>query len=240
MKKSMLSIVIPAHNEASRIAQTLEDYLGYFSSRYYGAFEIIVVPNGCLDETSEIVATYGSKSENIKQHCISRAGKGRALREGFKIAKGDKVSFTDADGATSPQEIARLAEQLGDDDGVIGSRWLPGSKIIKGQGLARNIASRGFNFLVRVMFTLPYKDTQCSAKVFKQSALNAVMSKLKAPGFTFDVELIYKLRQKGYKIKEIAITWEDKRHSKLNLLAEIPKMLIALFWLRLSNLRMTR
>lgn len=236
MKKGMLSIVIPAHNEEARIGHTLGDYLKYFSSEHHGDFEIVVVPNGCIDNTVEIVTGYTRRSDRIRLRSLKeKTGKGRAVKEGFRIAQGDTVSFADADGATSPRELDKLVKQLGDNDGVIGSRWLPESNILKSQGLARKIASRGFNMLVRVMFGLPFKDTQCGAKVFKKKALDDVQNELKTSGFIFDVELIYKLRQRGYKIEEIAITWENRQLSTLNLFATIPTMLLALVWLRLSN-----
>ena len=235
-KRGVLSIIIPTRNEEARLADTLDDYLNYFSSQHDGDFEIIVVLNGCIDNTLEIVTGYVRESERIRPHYFKeKIGKGRAIKEGFRIAQGDIVSFTDADGATSPQELDRMVKQLGDNDGVIGSRWLPESNILKSQGLARRIASRGFNILVRVMFGLPFRDTQCGAKVFKKKAIDDVKNELKASGFVFDVELIYRLRQRGYKIKELAVTWENKQLSSLNLLATIPTMLLALIWLRLSK-----
>ena len=107
--------------------------------------------------------------------------------------------------------------------------------MVKSQGIFRKIASRGFNILVRLLFALPFKDTQCGAKVFKKVVLDDIMGELKLPGYIFDVELIYRLCQKGYKIKETAITWENKPLSNLNLLTEIPRMLVSLLWLRLSK-----
>jgi glycosyltransferase involved in cell wall biosynthesis len=92
----MLSIVIPAHNEAARIGSTLESYLHYFSLHRPDNFEIIVVLNGCKDNTFEIVNRYRENDGRVKILKTDGKGKGNALKLGFRLAKGNIVSFTDA------------------------------------------------------------------------------------------------------------------------------------------------
>lgn len=66
----------------------------------------------------------------------------------------------------------RIVTTVKNYDGVIGSRWLGGARIVVKEPLARRIASRGFNFMVRLLFDLPFKDTQCGTKAFKTIYLN--------------------------------------------------------------------
>ena len=68
-----------------------------------------------------------------------------------------------------------LLNGLGDADGVIGSRYVPGSKVTTPQGLFRRLESRTFNLIIRLLFGLPYNDTQCGAKVFKKVPLDLVL-----------------------------------------------------------------
>ena len=185
----MLSIIIPAHNEAFRIGSTLESYVSYFSSRGE-SFEIIMVVNGCSDNTGEIVSQYSKKFGQIRMHSITGKGKGRAIKAGFTVATGDLLAFTDADGATGPEELGKLITHMGQYDGVIASRWLPQSVIFPGQSLPRVIASRSWNLLVRMVLGLPFKDTQCGAKVFTRTAISTVMHDLTVHGFAFDVEFL--------------------------------------------------
>jgi hypothetical protein len=121
------------------------------------------------------------------------------------------VGFMDADQSVEPKEMEKLFDVLKDCDAVIGSRWLKDSIISVKQPLKRRIASRAFNILVRIIFGLPFSDTQCGAKVFKAEAIKNTLGELQTKDFEFDVELLWKIRRKGYKIKEIPITW---RHSE--------------------------
>lgn len=232
----MLSIIIPAYNAEKIIRATLEDYVLHFSQEYDQDFEIVVVTNGCQDMTPNIVTEFCHEYPNIRQKTFDgRIGKGGAVIEGFKAASGDIVGFVDADNATRPPDLHKLIRQMGESDAAIGSRWLPDSNVVVKQPLSRRVASRGFNLLVRVFFGLPFADTQCGAKVFKRHAVDSVVNELRTPGFAFDIELLHKIKRRGYKIKEIAITWQDSERSTLNLKATAPTMFLALLRLRLLD-----
>src|SRR3989344_5442103 len=97
-----LSIVIPAYNEEKRIGRTLDNYLNFFSKKIRN-FEIIVVLNGCKDNTFDIVKRFIKKSNKIRYLIFKEnIGKGGAIVEGFKTARGDLIGFVDADMATPP------------------------------------------------------------------------------------------------------------------------------------------
>jgi glycosyltransferase involved in cell wall biosynthesis len=230
----MLSIIIPARDAEGEIAKTLESYAAYFSSVYDSDFEIIVVPNDCSDNTVNIVDEYCNKYPMIRSEVYEGSiGKGGAVIEGFKLGKGDILSFVDADGATGPAELFKLVQALGEHHVVIGSRWLPESQVLVKQRLARRAASRGFNLLVRLFFGLPFKDTQCGAKVFTKEALGDVLDKLETAKFAFDVELLFKLKKRGHGITEVPIVWENRPQSTLNLQWVIPEMFLAMLKVRL-------
>jgi len=233
----MLSIIIPVHNGQRSIAKTLEDYRLYFTSEYDGDFEIVVIPNGCTDETTRIVNKYlvNFPHQVHSSEFKDRMGKGGAVIEGFKMARGDVVAFVDADGAVGPGELHKLIIELQDVDGVIGSKWACGSKPLVSQPIHRRIAGRGFNLLVRLMFDLPFKDTQCGAKVFRKRAIDRVLPQLQVRNFAFDVELLHRLKKSGYKLKEVPVTWEDKDASSVNMRKVIPGMFLSVARLRLST-----
>ena len=231
-----LSIIIPARDAAREIAKTLEDYIAYFSEVYGQDFEIIVVPNDCSDNTVTIIEGYCNDYPFVRSQVYEGSiGKGGAVIEGFKRAQGEILSFVDADGATGPAELYKLVQALGGHQAVIGSRWMPGSRVLVKQGLARRIASRGFNHLVRWLFGLPFRDTQCGAKVFTKKALDEVLGELETAKFAFDVELLYKLQKRGYSIIEVPIVWENRPQSTLNLQWVIPEMFFAMLKIRLQD-----
>jgi glycosyltransferase involved in cell wall biosynthesis len=179
--------------------------------------EFIVVCDG-TDETEEIVRKFSGSRPELDLVCLSfdeRLGKGGAVREGFLRAAAPVVGYMDADGSTSLAEVHRLMQALDGADAVIGSRWLPGSVIPERQGLSRRIESRVFNLVIRLLFGLRFTDTQCGAKVFKKSAVDAVLRDMTSTGFEFDVELLWRLSKKGYKVLEYPITWQNKGDSRV-------------------------
>jgi len=233
--KPKLSIIIPAYNEEKRISETLYDFLEFFKKNKI-SYEILVMMDGCTDKTPEIVEEIASQNKNIRYRVYpEKQGKGGALLNGFGLVKGEYVAYTDADGATPPKEILRLMGLIGKYDGVIGSRWMKGSVIIKKQRPVRRIASRGFNILTRLLLGLPYKDTQCSAKVFKAGVAKTVAKNLTVTNFAIDASILYIIKRMGYRIKEVPIRWEDKAMSSLKISSAVPNMFITLLKLRLKG-----
>ncbi|NYT06696.1 MAG: glycosyltransferase family 2 protein [Methanomicrobiales archaeon] len=223
------SIIIPAYNEEERIRGLLRQMPGR-SGRF------IVVCDG-TDTTPEIVRAFSRENPDLDLVCLTfsrRLGKGGAVREGFARAAGPLAGFMDADGSTSILQMEELIAAFDGADGIIGSRWLPGSVIPVRQGIARRIESRAFNLLVRLLFSLPYSDTQCGAKVFKKSAVDAVLGDMVSTGFEFDVELLWRLSRKGFLVKEYPITWENQEASTVRG-PDIFRMLSALVSLRLGG-----
>jgi len=234
----MLSIVIPVHNGRLSIAKTLDAYVGYFSTECGHPFEILVVPNGCTDGTCQVLEEYTARfPQVVTREFDAKLGKGGAVIEGFRATRGEVLAFVDADGATGPHELHRLINELGDDDGVVGSRWLPGSNVVVKQTLTRRLASRGFNLLVRVLFGLPFKDTQCGAKVFRKPAIDDVLPELHTTDFAFDVELLHRLNRKGYRVREVPTTWEDQDGSTLRVRRAVPRMFLSVIRLRILDSR---
>jgi len=229
-----LSIIVPAWNEEEIIGETLSEYVEYFTGRY--EFEIVVVIDGCTDGTLGVVKELSGKHPEIRHlHFSKKLGKGGGVIKGFKAARGKYIAFTDADGATPPGELNKLIESVGDRDGAIGSRWMKGAVILKDESFGRKVASRGFNLLVKLLFGLPFRDTQCGAKVFKDHAVRDVIGDIGLTNFTFDVDLLYKMNRKGYKLKEVPINWRHDENSSLNLVRVVPTMFISLVGLRLKT-----
>lgn len=234
-----ISIVIPAHNEENRIGKTLDIYSDYFEKlrkNETADYKILVVINNTRDKTENIIKKIIKKNKNIGYLNFKKGGKGFAIVQGFKYAlKGNSqfIGFVDADMATPPDSFFDLVRNINHYDGVIASRWMRDSKIDTPQTILRKITSRGFNFLVKTILLLPYSDTQCGAKLFRRKAISSVISDLGTTEWAFDIDLLYRLKKKGFKIKEIPTIWNDKKGSKLNLKKVPFKMFSSIIRLRL-------
>jgi len=230
-----LSIIIPAHNEEKRISKTLEDYGGFFPKKYRKNVEIIAVLNGCEDNTLSVVKKFRKKYSQIKYLDFKRAGKGFAIIEGFKAAKGDLVGFTDADGSTSAKAFYDLVLNIKNYDGIIASRWIKGAVIRPKQPFFRRIASRIFNVIIRVLFGFKFRDTQCGAKIFKKTSVKSVLPKLGVTEWAFDIDLLYQMKKMNFKIKEVPTIWKDSEGSRLNVSKTSIRMLLSIVQLRIIH-----
>ena len=225
-----LSIVIPAYNEEVRIETVLSTYCDHFPNQ-----EIVVVCNGCTDTTPAIVNRLCLKYSQIKALCFEeKLGKGGAIIEGFKVAEGDRIGFVDADESVAPEDLERMFNALSNADGVIASRRLRESRIPVKQPWQRRAGSKVFNIFVRIMFSLDFGDTQCGAKVFTREAIKNILDSLTTKGFELDVELLCKLKNKGYRVIEFPITWKHSEGSTFHL-TNAPKMILSLLKVRLWN-----
>lgn len=201
-------------------------YVDYFLNRYLD-YEIIVICDG-HDSTAEIVKKMAEKCTRIKLfEFSSRLGKGGATIEGFKKSNKKILGFVDADGAVSPYQFEKLLSELKNYDCAIASRRVKDSQILKRQPLKREVLSKIFNIIVNRLFDLKIKDTQCGAKVFKREVVDRVLPKLKSTGFEFDVELLWRIKNEGFSIKEVPITWQHTDESSFSL-KYAPQMFINL------------
>lgn len=226
-----VSIIVPAYNEESRIGATLEDIASAMPTA-----DIIVVLNGCTDGTLDVVETARRKRPNIRYITIAApVGKGGAIRAGVLASNAEVIAYVDADGATSGAELRRLVSLLGDADALIASRWISGADIGRAQPLARRIVSRGFNFLVRGLFGLPFSDTQCGAKLFRASVLKEVVEQIETSTLAIDVDILYALHRQGRVVREVPTTWNDVDGSKINIPKSSFQMLLSVLRLRLKH-----
>jgi glycosyltransferase involved in cell wall biosynthesis len=212
----MITIIIPAYNEEKRIGNTLLDYTKYYNKHYPKNYEIIVVLNGCKDNTEKVVSKFTKKIKSVRYLNFPAAiGKGGAIREGLNDANGDLVGYTDADNSTRPEILHRLFAVLDltpSLDCIAGSREITGA-IVANKTLKRKIMSWGFNTLVNLYFNTGIHDTQCGAKVIRKTMIPKIMPNLLLSDMSFDVNFIVDVQKAGGKILEMPIEWEDDQNS---------------------------
>jgi glycosyltransferase involved in cell wall biosynthesis len=230
-----LVLLIPAYNEEQRIEPVLRDYARHFRQNYLGKFQIVVVLNGCVDDTMGVVERVAAEYPEIRAlNFPAPIGKGGALIEGLKLAPTtDLIGYVDADGATAPPAFLDLVEHCTDVDCAIGSRWLPGSVVRQSQSQQRRIFSRVFHGLVQVLFRMNIVDTQCGAKVMRRAAVEQIHSALRIADVAFDINLLYALKRSGYSVREVPTEWTDKIGSKIKLNRGALGILLSVFRLRL-------
>lgn len=228
-----LSVVIPAHNEESRITTTLAAIAADLAERPERC-EILVVDDGSTDRTAAIASKMGVRVLRLP---VNR-GKGAAVRAGVGAARGRFILVTDADLSTPIGEYATLRRALDDGAGVaIGSRAVVGAQITRGQPVHRRAMGRVFNSLVQALILPGLQDTQCGFKLFPADLAHAAFGMSKVDGFAFDVEILSIVRSLGERIAEVPVEWHDSPRSTVRPFTDVPQMLVELVRIRRATRR---
>ncbi len=203
-----LSLIIPAYNEEKRLSKTLKDCISYFSSLDI-EYEIIVVDDGSIDNTSEIAKEYLSAPHKIIQLSKNK-GKGFAVKTGVLEAKGRYILFCDADGATPFHQYKKLREAMLFSEIAIGSRYKNRETVEIAQPFYRTLLSRIGNIIAQIFLIEGISDTQCGFKLFRNDVGKKIFQYQKIERFAFDIEFLMLAKKENYKIIEIPVIWFDQ------------------------------
>lgn len=226
MLTGLLSVVVPAYNEADRIMQNVGEIVRTLQGFDYN-FEIIVVDDGSSDSTAEVLLRATFPDARVRFiHYVNNRGKGHALLSGARYANGDYIAFLDADLDLHPDQIPLFLETLAirNADVVIGSKWHPLSSVQT--RLLRRVYSRGYYTLTRLLFNLPVRDTQVGIKIFRREALRAVIGRALCKRFAFDLEALVIINRLGFSIVECPITLKYARFGNRINLRDVVRMML--------------
>ncbi|MHB8295940.1 MAG: glycosyltransferase [Acidimicrobiales bacterium] len=210
-----LDLVIPAHNEEHRIGQMLTDYRAAMGPET----RLLVALDHCTDGTAEVVRSHSALDGRIVAHEYAKLGKGGVIMEAFRHCDADLVGFVDADGATPPTEIARLASAASRPgvDMAIASRRHPSALVPVPRSASRRASSAAFAALVRAMFGMRFEDTQCGAKVARRQVVEACLPLLSSRDLMFDVDMLVTAERLGFRVVEVPTIWIDREGSTIKL-----------------------
>ncbi len=224
-----LSIVLPCLDEAERLPATLRAYLAHYPAGR-AEVELLVVDDGSTDGTAAVADRVAVTDQRVRVlRTASNHGKGYAVRAGIRAAQGELVVFTDADGSYGPEQVDLVVAALADAPVAIGARL--GSQAGAGRPL-RRLASRVFNRAMRLLLGLPFHDTQCGLKGFRQEAAAAVFGRARVDGFAFDAEMLLLARHLGLRVVEVPVRAEERPGSRVHLTGDALRMLLDVWAVR--------
>ena len=216
-----LSIVIPVYNEEQKIRHDITAASNFLSG-YGMTGEIIVVDDGSSDQTSEIASnTSGDKGVSLKIIAYKEhTGKGKAVKTGIMEAGSDLIMFIDSGNCVPYENISRGIDLFKDGECEIahGSRFLTESIITRPRKGYRKLVSFLFRKYMRILSRIPKNltDTQCGLKIYRKETAHELYAACITDGFLFDVEIILRAREKGYRILEFPIEWTSDPDSRLS------------------------
>lgn len=209
---TLLTIVMPAHNEELEIWEALERLLRALEGV---PFKVIVVDDGSSDATLEILTSVKHPCVSVVSHSPNR-GKGFAVKRGLQMCSSEFIGYLDGDLDLDPSaliagyEILRASPEV---DGVIGSKLHQDSKVVYSR--LRRIFSLAYRALVRILFKVQASDTQTGLKVFRKSSIDSILDATVSEGWAFDLELIARFENAGALIVEVPIKLDYKFTSSL-------------------------
>jgi len=216
-----VSLILPAYNEAERLSDTVRQ-VAEALHKINPSFELIVAEDGSTDGTDKIAADLAKEYSYIKHlHSKDRLGRGKALNRAFKISEGEILAYIDVDLATDLEHLEELINAIKEEgyDFSTGSRWLKDSDVKR--SVTRLIASKGFNFMTRVLLKSEIKDHQCGFKAFKRAPLFDILDVVKDSHWFWDTEILVRAQRKGYKIKEFPVRWRSDKKTKVDLKRDV-------------------
>lgn len=194
----LLSLVVPAYKQEKTIVKDIENLNKALSSLRY-KYEILVVADGFLDKTYNVLKRQKLKIKNLKLLGYEKNhGKGYAVKYGILRASGDIIGFIDAGMDIDPSEISVMLDIMdwNKADIVLGSKLHPDSKV--NYPIGRKILSWGYRSLTHLLFGFDVRDTQVGLKFFKKKVAEDIFSKIIVKKFAFDIEILAVSHKLGY------------------------------------------
>ncbi|MBP8036814.1 MAG: polyprenol monophosphomannose synthase [Negativicutes bacterium] len=224
-------IIIPTYNESDNIEKLLD-----LISRTDPAAHVLIVDDNSPDRTYEIVERLMQTSYPGRLFLLKRAGKlglGTAYIAGFKWALArdyDYIFEMDADFSHDPKYLPAFLAAIEKHDLVLGSRYVPGGGV-KNWGLLRKFISRGGSLYARTILGLSLRDLTGGFKCFRRQVLESIdLDAVKSNGYSFQIEMTYRARCKGFRICETPIVFEDRTAGKSKMSRKIFLEAVLMVW----------
>lgn len=223
-------IIIPTLNERENIKEIVLEIL-----ELKKGFHILIVDDNSIDKTGEVADGLSREhSEIFVLHRKTKKGLGRAYVDGFRWALKRNYDFVfqmDADGSHSPEFLPDFLKKIEESDLVIGTRYYKGKISVVNWDLKRLYLSRLANFYARIVTGVKISDATAGFKCFRRKVLEAIdLNKVLSEGYSFQIEINWRIHRAGFKIKETPIIFYERRHGKSKLSTNIIKEGLWILW----------
>ncbi|WP_327087618.1 bifunctional glycosyltransferase family 2/GtrA family protein [Nonomuraea sp. NBC_01738] len=210
-------IAIPVYNEEKVLPGTVDTLCAFLAERFPLPWRVTIVDNGSTDTTREVAWALAEKYPQVHVLCVDRRGKGAAVKEAWRQSPADVVAFMDADLSTGLDALWVLVATVtsGHSEIAIGTRLSGGARIHR--ALRRELISRGYNALLRVLFGARFSDAACGFKAARAVVVRPLLDKVEDDHWFFDTELLLLAQHNGARIREIPVDWVEDPDSSVNL-----------------------
>ncbi len=235
--KTSVDIAIPVLNEENSLPLCISRLTRFIDRHPEQDWKITIADNGSTDRTPEVACDLAQADPRVGMLRIDQRGRGRALKRVWTESDAEVRCYMDVDLSTDLQSLPHLIAAVADEgyDIAIGSRLRPGS-VVEGRSLKREITSRGYNLLIRLMFCSSFRDAQCGFKAISADAAMALAPLVKNNNWFFDSELLLIAEKFGYRIKEVPVHWKDDPDSRVRIVSTAMEDVKGLLRLRFGGM----
>jgi glycosyltransferase involved in cell wall biosynthesis len=226
-----VTAVIPVYNDLYSLGITIPRSIEILS-RITDRFELIIAEDGSTDGCAELVRQYEQRDTRIHLlHSDERLGRGKALNRAIYESGGNIICYYDVDLATDMQHLPELIDAIREGaDIATGSRLMPGSDSVRTGG--REIASRSYNFLVRLFLGSRIYDHQCGFKAFNKEYILPILPSIHSNHWFWDTEILVRTQRDGARIREFPVRWRAGKGTtvKIKDVFEMGSSILRLWW----------
>lgn len=210
-----IDVVIPVYNEQEALPKSIATLHQFLKEKISQPWNIVIADNGSTDKTMEVASSLARQYDRVRVVHLDQKGRGRALRKTMLESQADIISYMDVDLSTDLNAFPLLIKALDDGYGIsMGSRLMPGAKVKR--SFKRELTSRVYNLLIKLMFCTKFYDAQCGFKAIRREVARELVPLVENQSWFFDTELLLLALKRGYRIKEIPVKWSEDPGSTVN------------------------
>jgi len=214
---STVDIVVPVYNEERDLDRGIRTLRSYLDAEFPFPTTVTVADNASTDTTWDLACRLAAELNGVRALHLDEKGRGRALRAAWTQSEADIVSYMDVDLSTDLGALLPLVAPLasGHSEVSIGSRLARGSNVIRGP--KREVISRIYNLLLRLVLRNRFTDAQCGFKAIRAVDARALLPLVEDEGWFFDTELLVLAERNGLRIHEVPVDWADDPDTRVHI-----------------------
>ena len=212
-----VDVVVPVYNEVEALRPSVERLQAYLRESFPFSWRITIADNGSTDGTAELAAALEEELPGVRVVRLDGKGRGLALHEVWSASDARVLAYMDVDLSTDLAALLPLVAPLlsGHSDLAIGSRLSRGARVVRGP--KRELISRSYNTLLRLVLHARFSDAQCGFKAVRRDALDGLLAEVRDDAWFFDTELLVLAQRRGLRIHEVPVDWVDDPDSRVDI-----------------------
>ena len=213
---AVVDLVVPVYNEAASLPRQVRRLHRLLETSLPLSWRIVIAENGSTDETPRLADRLAAELGGVAVLHLAAKGRGRALREAWTRSDAQVVAYTDLDLSTDLSALYPLVASVlsGYAEIAVGSRLLPGSRTTRGP--KRELISRAYNHLLRLLLGARFRDAQCGFKAIRREVADVLVPEVADQGWFFDTELLIRAERHGLRVVELPVEWVDDPESRVD------------------------